>query len=151
LCDTEQRQKYQQGSTVLSALESTLHQSLPEHLNSDIASGAITDIDTAHNWLRNTFLFTRVQLNPSHYHIATPSAGADWEKCFDELVETALVDLEANRLLVRSETQGIETTPFGTIAAKSYVRHESMKYFIDLPDDASKRDIVSHHRVRFLP
>lgn len=135
---------------MLSTLESTLHQSLPEHLNSEIVSGTITDVDTAHKWLRNTFLFTRVQLNPSHYHIAIPSAGADWVKCFDELVEAALTDLEANRLLSRSETQHVEATPFGTIAAKSYVKHESMKYFIELPDDATKRDVVSLYHTCFL-
>lgn len=133
---------------MLSTLESTLHQSLPEHLNSEVVLGAITNIETAHKWLRSTFLFTRVQLNPSHYHIDLPSGGMDWEKCFDELVETALTDLEVNRLLSRATNGAVDATSFGVIAAKAYVRHESMKHFINLPNDATKRDVVRVFIVR---
>jgi ATP-dependent DNA helicase HFM1/MER3 len=146
LCDTQQRQKYLQLGASLSMLESSLHHSLPEHLNSEIVLGAITDVQTAHEWLKSTFLFKRIQLNPAYYGIAKTSPNQTWGSRFDDLVEEALLNLETNKLLDKSESGGVTATAFGNIASRSYVKQASMSLIIDLPESASKKDVVSADR-----
>jgi ATP-dependent DNA helicase HFM1/MER3 len=48
-------------------VESKLHTSLLEHLNAEISLGTITDVSSALNWLKSTYLFCRIKKNPTHY------------------------------------------------------------------------------------
>lgn len=142
MCDKSQRHKYLQLGNGLSTLESSLHHALAEHLNSEIVLGAITDVSTAHTWLKSTFLFKRIQLNPAHYGI-TKTLDQTWESCFDDLVERALESLENGRLVRRGENGTVGPTTFGNIAARSYVKQPSMALILDLPESASRKDLVS--------
>lgn len=126
----------------LTTLESSLHKSLPEHLNSEIVLGAIKDIETARVWLRSTFLFQRIQRNPPYYGITKNNADQSWEKRFDELVEDALATLESNQLLTKDDTGSLNPTAFGNIASRSYVKQASMNVIINLSEKANKRDVV---------
>ena len=38
-----------------------------EHLNAEIVLQTITDVSIALDWLKSTFLFTRIKKNPKHY------------------------------------------------------------------------------------
>ncbi|KAJ3362301.1 Sec63 [Allomyces arbusculus] len=60
-------QRYQtiiQGQDVI---ESSLHQNLAEHLNAEIALGSVATTNDAVEWLRNTFLYVRLQRRPQYY------------------------------------------------------------------------------------
>ncbi|KAF7363796.1 ATP-dependent DNA helicase MER3 [Mycena sanguinolenta] len=64
LCESDLEKKYRelvQGKTIV---ESSLHKNLSEHLNSEIGLGTITNIRSAKEWLRSSFLFQRIQKNP---------------------------------------------------------------------------------------
>lgn len=45
----------------------SLHHHLIEHLNAEIVLHTITDVSIALEWLKSTFLFIRIQKNPTHY------------------------------------------------------------------------------------
>lgn len=47
----------------------SLHSHLIEHLNAEIVLRTITDVSIALDWLKSTFLYTRIRKNPKHYGI----------------------------------------------------------------------------------
>lgn len=46
-------------------IESVLHRSLGEYLNSEIAIGTLSNLEDAHEWIKTTFLFQRLCKNPT--------------------------------------------------------------------------------------
>lgn len=142
MCDIQQKFKYLQMGANLSTLESCLHLSLPEHLNSEIVLGSVTDLGSAREWLRNTFLFKRIQINPQHYGIAKANAVQTWETYFDALVFEALESLKTNRLMTDEVNGRMSATEFGVIASRAYVKQASMNLIIGLPEIATKKDLA---------
>ncbi|EPQ57931.1 P-loop containing nucleoside triphosphate hydrolase protein [Gloeophyllum trabeum ATCC 11539] len=120
LCETELEAKYRdlvQGKTVL---ESCLHQNLSEHLNSEVGLGTITDVFTAKEWLYNSFLFQRLQRNPSHYAIGK-TTGQSWQERLDEMVlhsVTALKDSELLEYDGDDDSGSLRSTEYGDIMSK---------------------------------
>jgi hypothetical protein len=49
------------------AVESCLMANLAEHMNAEIVLGTIKDVPGAIQWIKSSFLFTRVRSNPQHY------------------------------------------------------------------------------------
>ncbi|MCX9009935.1 MAG: endonuclease NucS [Candidatus Methanoperedens sp.] len=49
-------------------IESVLHESLPEHINAEIAMGTINNINEAKEWIKTTFLYRCVRKNPAKYN-----------------------------------------------------------------------------------
>ncbi|SNQ59050.1 Superfamily II helicase [Candidatus Methanoperedens nitroreducens] len=49
-------------------IESMLHESLPEHINAEIAMGTINNINEAREWIRTTFLYRCIRKNPAKYN-----------------------------------------------------------------------------------
>ena len=139
MCNTLQQQKYMQ-LTSITTLESSLHLSMNEHLNSEICLGSITNIDTAKLWLRNTFLFHRIQKNPAHYGVAKDGSKT-WESQFDTMVTQALQSLEKSQLIL-IEGSVLSPTNYGSQMSKLYIKQASMDVLLAIPERASKREIV---------
>ncbi|KDQ61091.1 hypothetical protein JAAARDRAFT_173613 [Jaapia argillacea MUCL 33604] len=128
LCESELEAKYKgltQGKTIL---ESCLHQNLSEHINSEIGLGTITNVDTAKQWLHNSFLFVRIQKNPTHYG---KDADQTWQNGIDEMVIQSIAKLKENQLITQSEDgdKKFLSTEFGDIMAK--VRISCFLVFLD--------------------
>ena len=51
----------------LQAVESCLMSNLAEHLNAELVLGTVQDVPGAINWIKSSFLYTRVRSNPQHY------------------------------------------------------------------------------------
>lgn len=122
MCEQELEHKYRnlaQGKTIL---ESSLHQNLTEHLNSEIGLGTITNVASAKIWIHNSFLRQRIEKNPGHYHIGK-SAGQTWEDRLDDMVLSSVKKLKESELL---ETEGhddvaeLSVTEYGDIMSKVY-------------------------------
>lgn len=140
MCNTLQRQKYTR-LTSLTTLESSLHLSMNEHINSEICLGSITDIVTSKLWLCNTFLFHRIQKNPAHYGIAKDGSET-WENRFDAMVTQALQSLEKSQL-ISIEDSTLSPTDYGSQMSRLYIKQTSMDTILAIPGKASKREIVS--------
>ena len=139
MCNTLQRQKYAQLMPI-TTLESSLHLSLNEHFNSEICLGSVTNIETAKLWLRNTFLFHRIQKNPMHYGIAK-GGNETWEGRFDAMVIQAVQSLEKSQL-ISIEDSLLSPTDHGLQMSTFYMKQASMDTMLALPEKASKRAIV---------
>ena len=121
LCEDQLEAKYRalvQGRTIL---ESSLHLNLSEHLNSEIGLGTITNLDSAKGWLRNSFLFQRIQRNPNHYALGK-SEEQTWEERMDDLVIQSIVKLKESELVsYEGEAPAIgrlQSTEYGDIMSK---------------------------------
>ncbi len=118
MCEQELEAKYKalaQGQTVL---ESSLHLGLPEHLNSEVALGTITDTDTAKQWLRRSFLYRRLQKNPTHYDFKKDS-DKTWQERMDELVMESIATLtQADLVVLDGDDSALSSTEYGDIMSK---------------------------------
>ena len=118
MCESELEQKYKalfQGRTIL---ESSLHINLAEHLNSEIGLGTITDVDTAKNWLRSSFLYQRMQRNPGYYALALE--GKTVRESVDDLLMQSIAQLKETNLVNHDGNNGkLTSTEYGEIMRKA--------------------------------
>ncbi|PCH39192.1 nucleoside triphosphate hydrolase protein, partial [Wolfiporia cocos MD-104 SS10] len=144
LCETELEAKYNalvQGRTVL---ESCLHLSLSEHINSEVVLGTITDLDSAKAWLQNSFMFRRIQKNPNYYAIEKDN-NQTWQDRINEMVTQSIRELQETELVSFSDdTVGtLSSTEYGDIMSKACDCLCQMGLILKLPERASVREIVS--------
>lgn len=118
LCEPELEHKYRtlaQGNT---ALESSLHHNLAEHLNSEIGLGTISTVENAKEWLRHSFLFRRIQQNPRHYEIGK-NENQTWKEKVDEIVMQSIFTLRDTQLIEYTDGDGrLSSTEYGDIMSK---------------------------------
>ncbi|KIM49392.1 hypothetical protein M413DRAFT_107246 [Hebeloma cylindrosporum] len=145
LCESELEPKYKalvQGKTIL---ESSLHVNLEEHVNSEIGLGTITDIDSAKNWLRSSFLYQRMKKNPDYYSLGTKD-NQTYEECIDEVVMDSVTKLKKTELIEHVESGKdsgkLTSTKYGEIMSKYYIRKATMDLILALPEHASLREIL---------
>ncbi len=85
-----------------SLLESHLHRNLVEHVASEVALGTIVNAESAKKWLLNSFLYQRMQRNPTHYSgLNDKSTGATWQDRLNNIVEETLSALDGAGLISR--------------------------------------------------
>jgi ATP-dependent DNA helicase HFM1/MER3 len=120
-CEAELENKYRalaQGKTIL---ESCLHTNLSEHLNSEVGLGTITNITSAKEWLRNSFLFQRIQKNPRHYALGKGD-NQTWEERVDDLVLQSIAKLRKTELVAYAgegdDSGELSSTEYGDIMSK---------------------------------
>jgi ATP-dependent DNA helicase HFM1/MER3 len=107
-----------QGKTIL---ESSLHTNLSEHLNSEIGLGTITNVTSAKEWLRGSFLFQRIRKNPKHYALGKDDAQT-WEDRVEDLVIQSVAKLRETQLIEAGgndgENEDLVSTEYGDIMSK---------------------------------
>ncbi|RDX56453.1 P-loop containing nucleoside triphosphate hydrolase protein [Lentinus brumalis] len=153
MCEQELESKYRalaQGQTIL---ESSLHLSLAEHINSEIALGTITSMETTKEWLHNSFLYRRLRQNPAHYDVKK-EGNKSWEERIDELVSDSAARLVQAEMVSRDQNDALSSTEYGDIMSKFYIRQATMVRIMKLSEKASVREIVynklrTHHDIRF--
>ncbi|KAF7778611.1 hypothetical protein Agabi119p4_2956 [Agaricus bisporus var. burnettii] len=138
MCEPQLVSKYQaltQGKTVL---ESSLHHNMLEHLNSEIALGTITNLQSAKSWLHNSFLYQRLRKNPSHYALHQDTS-KNWHERLEDIVLQNVGRLEATQLVCRTEDDQIQPTDYGDIMSKFYVRQMTMANILNFPDKSAEK------------
>ncbi|KAG8838169.1 Sec63 [Serendipita sp. 400] len=141
LCDLEQRQKYEKLTQASTVIESSLHLSLAEHLNSEIVLGTVGDVKSGREWIKNTFFYRRIQVNPVYYGFLSGIPAGGWEAYFDNLVEQTLANLTSSQMIEYKEGL-VNATAFGNLASRLYVKRPSMKLIIEIPELATKKDVL---------
>lgn len=119
MCEPELERKYKALVNGTTKLESSLHLNLDEHLNSEIGLGTIASVDSAKAWLRNSFLWRRLQKNPKHYAIGKDD-NETWQCKVDDLVMQSIKRLKMTEL-VEYENDGdgeLCSTEYGDIMSK---------------------------------
>ncbi|KAH3959256.1 hypothetical protein HBH69_034570 [Parastagonospora nodorum] len=134
-------QRYENMVTGKELLESKLHLNLIDHMNAEIGLGAIRDLDSARKWLKGTFLYVRLQQNPSHYKLEGARAGQNLEEQVDDICFRDIALLRENTLV--SGDENFRSTDYGHAMARYYVHFETMKVFMGIQSKATPSDILS--------
>ncbi|THH19463.1 hypothetical protein EW146_g1691 [Bondarzewia mesenterica] len=143
MCESELENKYKnlaQGKTIL---ESSLHLNLVEHINSEVGLGTITNVETAKEWLRNSFLFQRVKKNPGRYAVGKQDLQT-WQERISDMVTESIKTLKESDLLdyVEEGSSDLCSTAYGDIMSKYYIRQSTMSSILKLPENANLREMV---------
>ncbi|KAF9469215.1 hypothetical protein BDZ94DRAFT_1181827, partial [Collybia nuda] len=145
LCEVTLENKYKslaQGKTIL---ESSLHKNLTEHLNSEVGLRTITDINSAKEWLRGSFLFQRIRKNPGHYALGKED-NQTWEGRVDDLVTQSVATLRKSELIESpfsgDDSGSLTSTEFGDIMSKFYIRQSTMQLILNLAERPTLREIL---------
>lgn len=122
LCSSEKEQHYRALSSGKTLIESSLHLHLTEHFNSEIGLGTITDLESAKTWLHNSYLFQRLQRNPSHYDVGKLQEQT-WQERLDDLVGESVkslcqIDLVKASTDRQGKTTGLAATEYGEIMSR---------------------------------
>lgn len=110
-------------------VESCLQTALHDHLNAEIAGGAIGSKQDAVDWLTWTFFYRRLKHNPAYYGLEDGSAACLSEH-LSALVDATVSDLEAAGCVALSEDGlALEARPLGSVAAFYYLKHSTVAHF----------------------
>ncbi len=124
--------KYLSLLTRQTPIESTFINSLPDHLNAEVSSGAVTNIEEASNWLTYTYLYVRMRKNPLVYGIGLEEVEFDPQVDGKrrELIHGAAATLDEHRMIRFDLRSGnLASTDLGRIASLFYINHESIYRF----------------------
>ena len=89
-------------------------------MNSEVGLGTITDIQSAKAWLRNSFLFQRLQRNPKHYAIGK-NEDQTWQERLDQMILDSITELKASKLVETpegGEGHQLCSTEYGDVMSK---------------------------------
>ncbi|KAJ3364122.1 Sec63 [Allomyces javanicus] len=100
-------QRYQTMVQGQDVIESSLHQNLAEHLNAEIALGSVATANDAVEWLRNTFLYVRLQRRPQYYGMTADE--------LPDLVHRCVAGLVRDGFLVVRPTDREEPVPSAAV------------------------------------
>ncbi|KAL1651912.1 ATP-dependent DNA helicase MER3 [Diplodia intermedia] len=137
----EKVRRYEMMVSGKEILESRLHLNLIEHLNAEIGLRTIWDLQSAKKWLRGTFLYVRLQKNPTHYEIEGDVPGSTLDERLEHICARGL-ELLACSDLAEGEPK-IQLTEYGEIMARYAARLDTMQHFIALEPQAKLSEILS--------
>jgi ATP-dependent DNA helicase HFM1/MER3 len=120
MCESQLEAKYRNLAQGTTLLESSLHVTIAEHVNSEIGLGTITDVESAKAWLRSSFLFQRLQRNPKHYAIGKDEQQT-WQERLDQMIMDSVTELKASKLVETpedGEEHQLRSTEYGDVMSK---------------------------------
>ncbi|KAJ1667675.1 activating signal cointegrator 1 complex subunit 3 [Coemansia sp. RSA 1813] len=119
-------------------VESSLHMHLHEHINAEVASGAVKSAQDAVDYLSWTYLYRRLRQNPSYYGVEE-STESGVNKYLSKLILDCFSELERALCITVEQDYGrgsvlVAPTPLGKIASQYYLSHKTMRTFSDRLD-----------------
>ncbi|KAK1236425.1 ATP-dependent DNA helicase MER3, partial [Marasmius sp. AFHP31] len=143
ICEVELEHKYRSLVQGKSIVESSLQNNLAEHLNSEIGLGTITNVTSAKDWLKQSFLYQRIQKNPAHYSM-NKDANQSWEEKMDGIVTEGVDSLRKSELIDEADDgdETLQSTEFGDIMSKFYIRQATMSSILALPETVNLRGVL---------
>lgn len=137
MTDPANREKYENLCRGMRPIESCLYENLTEHLNAEIAVGSIRHIEEAVAWLKSTYLYIRMQVNPGKYIREHESP--------EESLRRKLADIVASlaKIGLAKEANGaLGTTKIGVGMAKAYVRYGTMQAIYEMPQNPGLKELL---------
>ncbi|KAF3204438.1 Sec63 [Orbilia oligospora] len=109
-----------------------------QHLNAEIGLGTITDIESAKQWLRSTFLYIRMKSNPAYYNFKVENIESEvesiMERDIDSLSEAGFVEWQQTKLKCLEP---------GDAMARYYIKFRTMKNIMELKEKAKVSEILT--------
>ena len=122
VCDSSDADMYRRLLREGKEIESRLAESLPEHLNAEIAMGTIRGLGDVMEWLETTFYYHRARSEPAKYDFPNVR----------ERVRDHLDTLQSRGFVETDEDLGISATTLGVLTSTYYLRMETAESFHDL-------------------
>ncbi|KAJ7591194.1 Sec63-domain-containing protein [Mycena floridula] len=133
ICTTDDKlTHYLDAVTSQNPIESQFTGGMIDALNAEISLGTVANVKDAVRWLGYTYLFVRMRKNPFFYGISRdePIDDPQLGNKRTELVTLAARKLaEAGMILFDTRSGAFIITDLGRIAAKYYIRHDSVEVF----------------------
>lgn len=154
LCAEKKQGKYRDLINSSTTIESCLHDHLIEHINTEIGLRTITCLQEGEEWIRNSFLYVRIQQNPRHYSGILSAAGVaahQWESALTRLVEKAIEDLQGRDMVEIQDSNGtpespelrnISATIYGETMSSSCLSFKTMCSILDIPAKSSLETLL---------
>ncbi|CAO1621141.1 unnamed protein product [Sympodiomycopsis kandeliae] len=135
---------YQQMASGQTAIESSLHEELIEHVNSEIGLREDCTEEDLQIWLDSTFLAVRLRKNSSYYKAADGSGDLASDERLSNIFADALAKLCSNGLVSRGGVGGhvLLSTEEGKTLTTHMVSFATMMELLKL-ENASMRDILT--------
>ena len=108
--------------------------------NAEINLGTVHDLQSAKQWLKGTFLYTRLSQNPDHYRLDGDASGLNLEDRIERICERDISLLQDTNLV--SLHGRLKSTEFGDAMARCYIKFETMKHILSLEPGAKLSEIV---------
>ncbi|KAI9141161.1 Sec63 Brl domain-containing protein [Paraphysoderma sedebokerense] len=123
-------------------VESSLQHHLHDHINAEIASGTIKSKQDAVDYLTWTYLFRRLQMNPSYYG-CDGSSPENISVFLSNCVEDTIEDLSEAGCVEVLDDFLVKPTVLGNIASYYYLSYKTIKLFHDqLRPDSEFQDVL---------
>ncbi|KAJ2823499.1 activating signal cointegrator 1 complex subunit 3, partial [Coemansia erecta] len=123
---------YVSAITMQHPIESKFASNLIDNLNAEITLGTVTNIEEGVAWLGYTYMYIRMQKNPSVYGLAADELADDpmLGQRRGEMIRNAARELSRLQMIVFDPTTGfMATKDLGRISSAYYLRHESVEMF----------------------
>ncbi|KAF7284822.1 hypothetical protein GWI33_021579 [Rhynchophorus ferrugineus] len=120
-------------------VESNLLETLPDHVNAEIANGNIVSKSQLVEFIESTFFFRRLLANPNYYQL---DANSDPLEFVSDLADSVTDTLQQHNCVARSETENIknfyETTFLGMLGCQYYLSYKTVHFLSEnmLPDNS---------------
>jgi len=133
VCDAADADRYRRLLDEGVQIESRLAADLDAHLNAEIATGTVDDIDGALSWLDTTFYAVRARADPERYG---DDLRARARETLESLVDRGFAELD--------DDLRVEPTRLGRLASKYYLRLDTAGRFRDLTrrERLTDRDVL---------
>jgi len=132
-------------------IESHLKPNIVEHINAEIATGIINDMNTALIWIKNTFMYIRMIKEPSVYGIR-PNFEKNINKVVDQylcnLIQKTFKDLSESSLINIKIDKQVSPLKLCKKMSKNYVRFETMKIIDKMMKEQNGRCIVGNQVIQ---
>ncbi|KAI5966207.1 HFM1 [Candida pseudojiufengensis] len=126
-------QKYERLLKGTEKVESTLHLNFAENLLAEIAVGNINSIEDALSWLKTTYLYVRLLLNPSYYKLGFNNN----DESLMEFCKTHTDALEHEQLM-----ENFKCTAFGFSMIMHYITFNTMKAAMNAGENLTISDLL---------
>ncbi|RHZ82001.1 hypothetical protein Glove_115g19 [Diversispora epigaea] len=108
-------------------VESSFHMQLENHLNAEIVAETIKSKNDAKNYLIYTFLYRRLQKNPTYYGTEDYSSEAK-DKILSQLLDKSINELQTSGCIDTDDNDFVSTS-LGKIASIYYLSHKTIRVF----------------------
>ncbi|CDR88582.1 related to HFM1-DNA/RNA helicase [Sporisorium scitamineum] len=144
MCENTMQAHYRELVSGTRDIESSLAPCLVEHVNAEIGLRGRTTEQQIEDWIRQSFMWTRLHKNPTYYLSQDEGIGLDSvEEILKHLVSKTLSTLEDASLISRCETASeITSTEYGVIMSRFFIRHKTMLALIEIPLGANTKAIL---------
>jgi ATP-dependent DNA helicase HFM1/MER3 len=146
MTDEANKTRYENMSSGCEIVESNLHEVLAEVLNSEVCNAVIESVEDAAEWLKSTFLFTRLKKNPARYGLSIPLHGdidAAVTAFLNDKIRASLQDLASvGALALDDDGYAMKACKPGHIMSRTMLQLGTMAKIMAIAPDANINEIL---------